>query len=461
MKKFKWLATLFTGMAILLGVTTPVHAVNGTLTITPSTHSGRMEFRRAGATQNSYEDYMILNINGEPVFCLEPSIEVFQGAYVGREFNDVERINANIQIDKATFNRLTLITYYGYKVNPNHKNYHYTQALIWETLGSRAVSFNGTLSMSEYQAWKANVLNNVNNFKQVSSFHGQSHTLKVGESITLTDNYNVIQNLFVPAENGGYKFVRNGNQLTITATPNAADGRFTFSQFRDNRIHGASIIFRKAGSQTVGSFKLRDPQGTFVNLTAIKNGIIRIHKTSELDGQSIEGVEFAIVNKATGQELSRQKTDKSGVIIFRDLPANVDYIVKETKVANGYLNKRVSKEHRLQPGQEFTMTFTNEPTTAITSQATAEQGGKAVYAHENQIEKVNLDRLIKGRDYKVVSTQYDKATGKALSHQEKTFRAVDRKHTLSFTYKAPSDLQVRWCRITLRNIRVASYSAFQ
>ncbi|QTU82641.1 Cys-Gln thioester bond-forming surface protein [Carnobacteriaceae bacterium zg-C25] len=437
MKIFKWLATLFTGMAILLGVTTPVHAVNGTLTLNPSSESGEMRF--SGPSGNTWEQYMVLRVNGEAVFCLEPAVEAIAGAYVGREFNANEYVNANVQISRDTLNRLNHITYFGYKQNPTDKNYSYTQALVWETTGARATSFSGTLSMGEYQSWKANVLNKVNNFKNNASFDGQSHTLKVGESITLTDNYNVIQNLFVPAENGGYKFVRNGNQLTITATPNAADGRFTFSQFRDNRIHGASIIFRKAGSQTVGSFKLSDPQSTFVNLTAIKNGIIRIHKTSELDGSAIEGVEFAIVNKATGRELSRQKTDKSGVIIFRDLPANVDYIVKETKVANGYLNKRVSKEHRLQPGQEFTMTFTNEPTTAITSQATAEQGGKAVYAHENQIEKVNLDRLIKGRDYKVVSTQYDKATGKAFSHQEKTFRAVDRKHTLSFTYKAPSD----------------------
>ncbi|MBS4761967.1 hypothetical protein KG089_04455 [Carnobacteriaceae bacterium zg-ZUI252] len=439
MKIFKWLATLFTGMAILLGVTTQVHAVNGTLTTTSSNYQGRMEFRRAGATQNTWEDYMILRINGEPVFCLEPSLYAYSGAYVGKEFGNTEYINQYIQIDVNKLRQITFISHFGYKVNPSDKNYHYTQALVWETLGYAAQSFTGSLSMGEYQAWKANVLNRVNNYKNISSFNGESHTIKVGESITLTDNFNVIQNLVIPAENGGYRFVRNGNQLTITATPNAADGRFTFSQFRDNRIHGASIVYRKAGSQTVGSLKLQDPQSTFVNLTAIKNGIIRIHKTSELDGQSIEGVEFAIVNKATGRELSRQKTDKNGVIIFRDLPANVDYIVKETKVANGYLNKLVSKEHRLQPGQEFTMTFTNEPTTAITSQATAEKGGKAVYAHENQIEKVNLDRLIKGRDYKVVSTQYDKATGKALSHQEKTFRAVDRKHTLSFTYKAPSD----------------------
>ncbi|MBS4761386.1 Cys-Gln thioester bond-forming surface protein [Carnobacteriaceae bacterium zg-ZUI252] len=437
MKIFKWLATLFTGMAILLGVTTPVHAVNGTLTLNPSSESGEMRF--SGPSGNTWEQYMILRVNGEAVFCLEPAVEAIAGAYVGREFNANEYVNANVQINAETRTKLSLITYYGYKVNPTDKNYSYTQALVWETTGARATSFSGTLSMGEYQSWKANVLNKVNNYKSEASFTGQSHTIKVGESITLTDTNNVIQNMFIPAENGGYRFVRNGNQLTITATPNAADGRFTFAQHRDSVIHGTSIIFRRAGSQTVASFKLGDPQFAHVNLTAIKNGIIRIHKTSELDGSAIEGVEFAIVNKATGRELSRQKTDKNGVIIFRDLPANVDYIVKETKVANGYLNKLVSKEHRLQPGQELTMTFTNEPTTAITSQATAEQGGKEVYAHENQIEKVNLDRLIKGRDYKIVSTQYDKATGKALSHQEKTFRAVDRKHTLSFTYKAPSE----------------------
>lgn len=201
-KIVKWLGAILFGVLVFKCLTTDIKveaSTVGQLTREGSSLSGRMEFRHPQGTQNTWEDYIILKINGEVVFCLDPTVYAHVGEYIGEEFKDVEQITQRIQIDANLRQRLMFITYYGYQKDPTHRNYHYTQALIWEMLGYNAVSFTGGLSMEEYQAWKGATLAEVDGHKKVASFSGENHTLKVGESVTLTDTHNVLQNLTIPA----------------------------------------------------------------------------------------------------------------------------------------------------------------------------------------------------------------------------------------------------------------------
>ncbi|QTU82973.1 Cys-Gln thioester bond-forming surface protein [Carnobacteriaceae bacterium zg-C25] len=409
-------------------------ATVGQLTRGTSQYSGRMEFRYPTATQNTYEDYMILMINGEPVFCLDPRTFAYEGQYVGEEIRDGERITNRTTLDKQLQDKLMLVTYFGYKQNPNHKNYHYTQALVWESINYRAQSFTGGLSMGEYQVWKANVMAKVNGYKNVVSFNNQSATLKVGESVTFVDSYNVLQNLNVPAQQNGYTFLKNGNQLTVTATANAVDGKVGFKQPFNNLIHGASIVFRKPNSQTVASFKIKDPQSGALNLTTIKKGIIELYKTSASNGKAIEGVEFTLYDKATNKALATKTTNGDGWLAFLDLDPDKTYVVKETKTKQGYYLNAQAQEHRLKPAEKFRMDFKNEPVPTVTSNATTEKGEKVGLAFEKHKEVVTSRDLVIGNTYKLVSSQYNVATKTPLATQEKTFKANNTTEVHTFIY---------------------------
>ena len=89
--------------------------------------------------------------------------------------------------------------------------------------------------------------------------------------------------------------------------------------------------------KTVYSFVVDDnfrnsaePVATFVNrLKRIK--YIKV----DTSGQFLEGVEFSLINKATGETVETVKSDKQGVFTFTRFDYG-DWIIRETKVPDGY-----------------------------------------------------------------------------------------------------------------------------
>nr|WP_228099209.1 SpaA isopeptide-forming pilin-related protein [Granulicatella sp. 19428wC4_WM01] len=198
----------------------------------------------------------------------------------------------------------------------------------------------------------------VNNYKKTTSWNGQSFTIKVGESITLTDEYNVVQNLVIPSEINGFTTSVNGNQLTITATKQAEIGSISFRQTKDSRIHGVSVVYRADGSQTVAKLRIGDPQNATIDLNVIKNGNIKIVKTDSETGQPLSDVEFGVFEQGSTTPLKTGVTDGNGVLEFTDLdPKTFD--IKELRTRETYrLNDKVYSVS-VPAGETVTVNATN------------------------------------------------------------------------------------------------------
>ncbi|MFD1899151.1 thioester domain-containing protein [Enterococcus termitis] len=72
--------------------------------------------------------YMI-KANNEPAFCIEHGVMLNGGS----DFTPSEMTSAERE-------KLSLIAYYGYQVNPTVENYGITQSIIWEEYGDELLS---------------------------------------------------------------------------------------------------------------------------------------------------------------------------------------------------------------------------------------------------------------------------------------------------------------------------------
>ncbi|EAE3971044.1 thioester domain-containing protein [Listeria monocytogenes] len=71
----------------------------------------------------------IIKANNEPAFCIEPGVMLNEGSdSTPSEMMSNER------------EKLSLIAYYGYQVNPIVENYGITQSIIWEEYGDELLS---------------------------------------------------------------------------------------------------------------------------------------------------------------------------------------------------------------------------------------------------------------------------------------------------------------------------------
>ena len=157
----------------------------------------------------------------------------------------------------------------------------YTQLLIWETINSFGGSFVGASSVSipstvggmdniasqsTYNAFKKAVMEKVNLFYTTPSIAGQTVTLKMGETVTLTDTTGVLSDYKDPpvVNTTGIQVTKSGNTVTLTATgtPNASGVvRFAYNVDRAFIDKGPGFYYEHDVEQDVVTcgFASRDP----------------------------------------------------------------------------------------------------------------------------------------------------------------------------------------------------------
>lgn len=114
----------------------------------------------------------MIKANNEPAFCIEHGVDLNGGS----GFNPTElKIPQN--------ERLSLIAYYGYQLNPTIENYGITQNLVWLEFGDTLLS----TQIPNFEKRKKEILDQVNTHNIKPSFHNQTIPLKIGESITLEE----------------------------------------------------------------------------------------------------------------------------------------------------------------------------------------------------------------------------------------------------------------------------------
>ena len=324
-------------------------------------------------------------INGKVAYCVEHGIAIGLGDNDGY---------TSLNLTREQMNRLTLIDYWGrYKNIANIKgcsavNYNwdtievsaeylaefYCQLLIWETInsfggdfvGASSVSFQSTIggmeniaSQSTYNAFKKAVLAKVDQFYTKPSISGQTVTLKVGESKTLTDTTGALANYKdAPILNTtGISVTKTGNKVTLTAkgTPNASGVvRFGYNIDRAYDDQGPGYYYQHPVSQDVTTcgFNGGDPAIMPLNVKVELDGSMKIVKTSE-DGK-VSGVRFRVTGNGVDTTV---QTGTDGTIIVPNLKAG-SYTVTELDVPDQYVQPK-SQTVTVKANETATVSFTN------------------------------------------------------------------------------------------------------
>lgn len=477
--KFMKPKTLFSGLSVagaigLFAIANGSQVSADTITWQQSTDAwseGMMHFERDG--RESRSKYVVLRLNDRVVFCLDPWTPVVEGAdydYNESKYTkDVTNLGeANVPIDEATFRRLELIAYYGYYGSADKRDWRavMTQALIWNEMGYTPKQFTGDLTMTDFENFKAEVMEKVNNHQAFTSWNGSTKQIQKGQTIELTDENNVIQKLNIPSTQDGYTFSLNGNVLSITATEEApAESKtFTFTS-ADTSYEGASLVWFKSGSQTVGEFKIKDGNSGSISLATQPTppatppvedvheaeGAFYLRKTNT-DKEGLAGVEFEVFQiKADGSEKSigKFKTDKDGLLTVEGLEAG-KYYVREVKAADGYKLSDKKIDFNIVAGQKASAAtatlFQNERVPVIKTDATnAQTGTKAVYKFETKKEVAHLTNLDIGKTYVVRTYENDRDTGKQrLQVQEKKIVATAHEMEVEFEYPVLEETIGHW-----------------
>lgn len=474
--KFMKPKTLFSGLSVagaigLFAIANGSQVSADTITWQQSTDAwseGMMHFERDG--RESRSKYVVLRLNDRVVFCLDPWTPVVEGAdydYNESKYTkDVTNLGeANVPIDEATFRRLELIAYYGYYGSADKRDWRavMTQALIWNEMGYTPKQFTGDLTMTDFENFKAEVMEKVNNHQAFTSWNGSTKQIQKGQTIELTDENNVIQKLSIPSTQDGYTFSLNGNVLSITATEDAPkeSKTFTFTS-ADTSYEGASLVWFKSGSQTVGEFKIKDGNIGSVSLSTLPTtppvedvheaeGAFYLRKTNT-DKEGLAGVEFEVFQiQKDGSEKSigKFKTDKDGLLTVEGLEAG-KYYVREVKAADGYKLSDKKIDFNIVAGQKASAAtatlFQNERVPVIKTDATnAQTGTKAVYKFETKKEVAHLTNLDIGKTYTVRTYENDRDTGKQrLQVQEKKIVATAHEMEVEFEYPVLEETIGHW-----------------
>ena len=349
-------------------------------------------------------------INGKVAYCVEHGIALGlgdNGGYTSRE------------LTKEQLNKLTLIDYWGrYKNIANIKgcsavNYNwdtievsaeylaefYCQLLIWETINSFGGDFVGASSVSiqssvggmaniasqsTYNAFKKAVLAKVDEFYTTPSIAGQTVTLKLGETKTLTDTTGALAAYKdTPAANtSGVTVIKSGSTVTLkaTGTPNESGViRFGYNVDLNYYRDEPGYYYEHAVSQDVTTcgFASRDPADITINVKVELDGSMKIVKTSE-DGK-VSGVRFRVTGNGVDTTV---QTGTDGTIIVPNLKAG-SYTVTELDVPDQYVQPK-SQTVTVKANETATVSFTNvlkkwkATITKVDAETGAAQGGASL-----------------------------------------------------------------------------------
>lgn len=272
-----------------------------------------------------------IQVDGEIAFCIEPTTVGLGGTYSKED---------NIPIDIKL--KASKIVYYGWdSTGKTDNDYATTQYMIWEAMGYNVV-FNGTFG-SQYPALKAKVQAKIDAHGTKPSFHSQNYEVNLGESITINDTNNVL-NQFHVQDNGGAGVSISGNKIVITPTINTPENITVVIRKIPSKNTGASIAYRSSADdgQDVGVFKMADPNYANINIKVNKYVDVTVTKedietgaTPQGDARLI-GAEYSLYKK-DGTFVETKTIGNDLKLKFEKLMATDEYYMKETKAPIGYL----------------------------------------------------------------------------------------------------------------------------
>lgn len=141
------------------------------------------------------------------------------------------------------------------------------------------------------------------------------------------------------------------------------------------------LVWEKWGSKVNTNkyvqWTMKTVKAAGATVTADIAGKIKITKYDEADANvKLEGVEFDIIDKATGQVVDTVKTDKDGLAVSKTLKDS-KYIVKEKKTKAGYIVNSQEFEVEMKEGKGVPLNVSNKRETVDFEATKTWLGGKA------------------------------------------------------------------------------------
>ncbi|MBE6107363.1 MAG: hypothetical protein E7192_01825 [Erysipelotrichaceae bacterium] len=289
-----------------------------------------------------YVTFLILD--GEPVFCLEPT------AIINWD-SDYYETTAWWDLSWEQQQKIWQYAYYGYAY-PGHQNDRYylaSQLMIWTVVDKWYDPY--TPDGGNYYDVSAEIdeINRlISTAGSTPSFNGQTVDLAYGLPVTITDNNNSLNNYSI-SSTAGITASKNGNKLTFTLNSEEYASSVSYSPSSSGG-YGTPIVYKASGSQTVMKVRPYDPLKPFSLKFNWGTGDVQIIKTDE-DGKAVADVEFMIsTDEFFENVIGTYKTDSTGVINIKGLKART-YYVKEIAAPERYLIDTDTKQLDVYPNK--------------------------------------------------------------------------------------------------------------
>ncbi|AOM34922.1 MULTISPECIES: SpaA isopeptide-forming pilin-related protein [Enterococcus] len=305
----------------------------------------------------TYDRIEIFDVDGHVAFCVEPGVPGGSGTF------NKSALETYIK-DAAIRKKIALISYFGYvgSIDKSLERRIATQFYIHEVLNS---NFYGTNPVLNYEAFKQEIDQKINNATKKASFNNQTKTVKVGQTIEVSDTNNVLKDVVKINTPRGITAKIQGNQLVITATKEAPE-KATIS-LDCLPVYGAPMVYKKAGVQTIGILNYPDPLSSVLKLNVLKEGNIRVFKEDAETGVKAQGaasLENAVYGlyQADGKkikEITLKNINGKVQAEIKDLDPG-KYVLKEIKAPKGYVLSDETIEIVVEPGKTVNMTVKDQ-----------------------------------------------------------------------------------------------------
>ncbi|PZL72170.1 peptidase [Enterococcus plantarum] len=301
--------------------------------------------------------YAVYEGKRQPIFCIEPAVPILNSVTPGYTSNPLPTF-ANDKRSKF----LTVLWKYA---GNDEDTQQVAQIMLWEHQYGKTIDYlrRPDGSLIDVAVVKAKINQIITDYEKQPSFNNQKVTVKVGESVTLTDTNNSglsrFDNAVLNSANVDYSI--DGNKLTITPKKDSKeDGTLMLAKSMDE---GTPVAYSLAGSQQVMAGAIDDPNKFKVILDVIKTGDIKVTKLDEGTGEPVPNTEFDMKNLSDGKT-QKVKTDAKGEGLLKDVYDGTEVEITETFVPAPYIKaKNNTKKITVKAGQVTPVEFRNERAT--------------------------------------------------------------------------------------------------
>lgn len=396
-KSMKKMIALIGAIITIFGLAQPVLASSGTGTFTGGQYGSRIYSTDNADSKYGFLIRKLINTNTKKqytVFCAEHNSSFKTGLkYNGEYYTPTDE----------TMKRACKIAYLGwyskygdYVVDDSIMNddmygarldYVFVQQYLWETIGQSNATFIDGGIQAQYEEFKNNINNQINNMKKSPSFTGTQLTMNAGEIKVITDEKNVLKDYYsIDKTIDGIRIQHSQgeNTLTITVDNNIELEEYTITEqtFKELGLiktgtedYDSTIYFAfEEGVQNqLYALQWNEPIATSLSLKINNLGKVKINKTinyredidkSVLNTKDLSGIEFKLIAKEdiyknnellykNNQEVGKYNLDAKGNLNIERLPIG-KYELQETKTINGLVlsNKKYELNFKDEQGNK-------------------------------------------------------------------------------------------------------------